>query len=437
MILRDGLLVGAKNHLFIGGCDTVELANTYGTPLYAMDELYIRQMCHEFVDAMNLHAPGGLVCYASKAFSTVAMCKLIEQEGLGLDVVSGGELYTALKANFPMERVTLHGSSKTPYEMRMAVELGVGHIVIDNQCEIPMLQRIAEEAGRNVRVQLRLNPGIDIDTHQYIRTAAVDSKFGLGIDDGEALQATKNIAHCPNLTLTGVHVHLGSQLFSLDPYITAIDLLTNFMALASAITGAELGEIILGGGFGVQYTQEDPPALRPCDIVKALARETKRQATRKGLGIPRLMIEPGRMIIAESGITLYTVSGLKAIPGIRTYLSVDGSMADNPRPAIYGAKYEAILANRANETPNNTYAIAGHACESGDIFGYDFRLPHPDIGDILAMFTTGAYHYAMASNYNRLPVPAVVFCRYGKSEPIVLRQTYEDIVRNDRVPSWM
>lgn len=437
MNLRDGLLIGVKNHLYVGGCDTVELANQFGTPLYIIDEVYLRTMCRAFVNAMDKYAPGGMVCYASKAFTSIAMCKIAEQEHMGLDVVSGGELYTACKAGFPMERITLHGSSKTYAEMCMAVDLGVGRIVIDNQSEIAVLQQIASEMGKHVCVQIRLNPGIDVKTHKYVKTASVDSKFGLGIDDGEALQAAKNISRCPNLCLTGVHVHLGSQIFEAEPYIRAVDRLTDFMALASAVTGTELTELIVGGGFGVQYTIADPPSINPQEITKLLAKETERQASRKGISIPRLILEPGRIIVAEAGVTLYTINGVKAIPGIRTYLSIDGSMADNPRPALYGSRYEVMLANRANEMPNNTYAIAGHACETGDVFGYEYQLPHPEIGDTLAMFTTGAYQYAMASHYNRVPMPAVVMVRYGKAEPVLVRESYDDIIRYDRVPSWL
>ena len=437
MNLRDGLFIGSNNHLYIGGCDAAELAERYGTPLYVLDEISIRNMCRAFVGAMETYAPGGMVCYASKAFSSTAIAKIVSQEGLGLDVVSGGELYTAIKAGVPMEHVTLHGSSKTSDEMEMAVEHGAGRVVIDNQTEIAMLQQIAQEMDKKVHVCIRINPNIEVSTHQYVKTAAVDSKFGLGIDDGEALQAAKNISRCPNLVLYGVHTHLGSQIFDMNPYIRAVDRLTDFMALASAVTGVEMTELILGGGFGVQYTIADPPTMNPKETVKTLANETARQAARKGIRAPRLILEPGRMIVAEAGITLYTATGIKAIPGIRTYLHVDGGMADNPRPALYGSRYEVLLANRAGDTPGNTYAIAGRACEMGDVFGFEYQLPHPEVGDILAMLNTGAYHYSMASHYNRLPVPAVVLTRYGKSEPIVVRETYEDLLRYDRIPEWV
>jgi len=437
MNLKEGFFVGSNNHFYIGGCDTVDLAERYGTPLYVMDDASIRNMCRAFVGAMETYAPGGMVSYASKAFSSTAIAKIVSQEKMGLDVVSGGELYTAIKAGVPMENVTLHGSAKTPYEMEMAVDYGVGRIVIDNQSEVPILQQIAKRLEKEVRVCIRINPGIEVSTHQYVKTAAVDSKFGLGIDDGEALQAAKNISRCPNLCLSGVHTHLGSQIFEVNPYVRAVDRLTDFMALASAVTGVEMTELIVGGGFGVQYTIADPPTMNPKEIVKLLANEAARQAARKGIRKLRLILEPGRIIVAEAGITLYTITGIKAIPGIRTYVNVDGSMADNPRPALYGSRYEALLANRASETPKNTYAIAGRACEMGDVFGFEYQFPHPEVGDILAMLSTGAYHYSMASHYNRLPIPAVVLTRYGKAEPIVIRETYQDLLRYDRVPDWV
>lgn len=437
MALREGLVIGAKHHLFIGGCDSVALAEEYGTPLYVIDEQYLRGMCKAFVSAVRAYAPGGEVCYASKAFSTTAMCRIAAQEDMGLDVVSGGELYTAVKAGYPMRRVTMHGNCKTPGEVRMAIDLGIGRIVIDNLSEIPMIQTIAAELDKTVFVAVRLNPDVPAHTHQSIQTATMDCKFGLGIDDGRALQAVKRISACPNLLLTGVHVHIGSQIFDMEPYLKAINRLTDFMLLASAVTGKEIRELIIGGGFGVRYTEADPPTVDPRQAVKAIAQALDYQARRKGLHVPNLLLEPGRIIVAEAGIMLYTVGMVKHISGLRTYIGVDGGMMDNPRVALYGGKYEALLANRADAPPDGTFAIAGRACEQGDVLGLSFQLPKPEIGDILAMPTAGAYQYSMASNYNRVPVPAVVLTRYGKSSVIVKRQTYEDIVQYDRVPNWL
>lgn len=437
MALRDGLMVGALHHLFIGGCDAVSLAEEYGTPLYVLDELYIREMCRTFMSAMNTYAPGGMVHYASKAFSSVALCKIIAQEGLGLDVVSGGELITALEAGVPMERVTLHGNSKTAEEVYMAMQHGVGNIVIDNRSEIPMLQAIAAELDIVVKVQLRMNPGIDAHTHKSVLTATTDCKFGMGIDDGEAQQAVVMLQRCPNLLLTGVHIHIGSQIFDLEPYLQAVDRLTDFMMLATAVYGKALSDLIVGGGFGVRYTGDDPPTVNPHEVIRILSRAIQDETEKKGLPLPRLVLEPGRIIVAEAGVALYRVCSIKHIANSRTYIGIDGGMTDNPRYALYGSKYEALLANRADVAPVGEYAIAGRACESGDVLGYDFLLPEPSIGDIIAVPTAGAYQYSMASNYNRVPFPAVVLARYGKSAPIVRRQRYEEVMQYDQVPSWL
>ncbi len=435
--LREGLVVGARHHLFIGGCDAVELIREYGSPLYVVDEVFLRGKCKDFVNATGTYAPGGMVCYASKAFSTTAMCKMVCQEGMGLDVVSGGELFTAMQAGFPMDRVTLHGNCKTPAEVRFAMEAGVSRIVVDGYSEIPMLQEIAKDLGKRAEVQVRLNPGIAAKTHKAIQTATSDCKFGLGIDDGEALRAVKMIAACPNLRLIGVHVHIGSQIFEIEPYLRAVERMTDFMMLASAIAGPELEELSLGGGFGVHYSEDDPPTVDIAEFVARISEEVSRQAALKGMAKPRLILEPGRIIVAEAGVMLYTVGGVKAIPGIRTYVSVDGGMMDNPRVALYNGKYEAILANRADEPSTGTFAIAGRACETGDVLGMAFRLPMPEVGDIIAVPTAGAYQYSMASHYNRVPTPAVVLVRYGKSDPIVVRERYEDVVQYDRIPSWL
>jgi len=436
MELREGLFIGARDHLYIGGCDAVALAQEFGTPLYVLDEMYLRSICKAFVGAMNAYAPGGIVRYASKAFCAMAMCRIAQQEGMGLDVVSGGELYTAYKAGFPMDRVALHGNCKTPHELTMAIDLGVSDIIIDGKNEIELIDSIAGQFSRRVNVQIRVNPDIDVKTHPSVHTSGSDSKFGLGIDNGEALSAVKMILACRNLRLTGVHTHLGSQIFSLDPYLKAVDRLTDFMVLSAAVTGAQMTELTIGGGFGVRYTEDDPESMRPDAAVRAIAQEVERQAGRKGLSVPRLILEPGRIIVAEAGVMLYTVSGVKRIPGVCGYAMIDGGMMDNPRPALYDARYRALLANRGRDRPAERLRIAGRACEDGDTFG-EYSLPSPEPGDILAMLTAGAYQYAMASRYNRVPVPAVVMAHFGKAEPIVERERYDDIVRLDRIPNWL
>lgn len=437
MRLREGLEIGARHHLYIGGCDTVALAEEYGTPLYVVDEQYLRGMCRAFVDSVNAYAPGGRVSYASKAFCTMAMCRIVEQERMGLDVVSGGELYTAKQAGFPMDRVTMHGNSKTPDEVRLAISLDVAHIVVDSLSEIAMLQQLAAEQGKIVKLLLRMNPGIAARTHRSVQTAVKDCKFGLDLEDGDALQAAKMIGSCENLLLDGVHVHIGSQIFEVEPYLRATDRLMEFLVLASAVCGRELEHLVIGGGFGVQYTQDDPPTVDPRNMVRRIAEEIAYQAQQHGLKMPRLGLEPGRIIIAESAVALYTVHSIKHIDGVRNYVGIDGGMMDNPRVALYGGRYEALLANRADERPVDLYAIAGRACESGDLLGMDYPLPEPKVGDILAMSVAGAYQYSMASNYNRVPFPAVVLARYSKSALIVARQRYEDIVQYDRMPSWL
>lgn len=434
MFLRDGLFIGARHHLFVGECDTVELVREFGTPLYVLDEQYLRQQCRKFRSAMQRYASGGVVSYASKAFSNVAVCRILDEEQMSLDVVSAGELYTARKAGFPMERVSLHGNCKTPEEIRMAVEWDVGHIILDNLSEIPLIQETAARCGKVVSVMIRLNPGIDTHTHSAVQTARTDCKFGLGIDDGEALAAVKQVAMCPNLHLTGVHTHLGSQIFDVTPYLMAIERLTDFMLLSSVVTGKELTELNLGGGFGVRYTPEDPPTPDIDEWLKKISVFLERQSARKGLRVPKLFIEPGRSLIAEAGVALYTVGAIKEIPDIRTYVSVDGGMADNPRVALYGARYQALLANRAGERASHQIALAGRACESGDVLGYDFMLPYPEIGDVVAILTAGAYHMSMASHYNRVSTPAVVLARYGKAELISKRQTMDELTQYDVLP---
>lgn len=319
----------------------------------------------------------------------------------------------------------------------MAMKLGIGNIVIDNRSEIPMLQAVAEDLGIVMPVQLRLNPDIGADTHKAVQTATADCKFGMGIDDSEAQQAATMLTRCANLKLTGVHVHIGSQIFETEPYLEALDKLTDFMMLATAITGQEQTDLIIGGGFGVRYTQEDPPTVNPAEAVRILSRALARLSEEKRLPRPRLILEPGRILIAEAGMALYTVHSIKSVAGTRTYVGIDGGMTDNPRFALYGSKYEAVIANRADAAPDGVYAIAGRICESGDVLGYDFPLAAPELGDIIAMPTAGAYQYSMASNYNRVTHPAVVLARYGKSALMVRRQRYEDVVQYDKMPSWL
>ena len=438
MALRQDYAAGPGHHLYLAGCDLAALAQEHGTPLYVYDERYLRAQCRAFKGAMDAYAPnGGEVHYASKAFCTTAMCRIAAQEGLGLDVVSGGELYTARRAGFPMARVTLHGNAKTIAEMEMALEYGVGRYIVDNLSEISELQELAAARGKKMGVLIRLNPGIDAHTFRAVQTARTDCKFGLGVSDGEALEALKRIARCSNLELYGLHTHIGSQIFETEPFLQAVDCLTDFAVLASVVTGLPVREMIVGGGFGVRYTDKDPPSLDPRETVRRIAQHLERACAMKGIPVPKLAIEPGRAIAAEAGAALYTVRAVKEIPGVRKYVSLDGGMTDNPRFALYGAAYQAFLANRAGERPVERVALAGRACESGDMFGYDFILPRVAVGDIVLMPTAGAYQYSMASNYNRVPAPKVLLLKNGGAETIVERQRYEDVAQYDRLPEYL
>ena len=436
MTLREGLSIGARRRLFVGGCDTVELANMYGTPLYVMDEASVRKNCRAFVRAMAEHAPEGSVYYASKALCVTAILRMAQQEGLGVDVVSGGELQTALQAGIPMDKVIYHGNVKTEEELAMAVRLGVGRLVVDSLDEIQPLQQAAQREGRVQSVLLRINPGVDAHTHRAVQTARTDCKFGMGIDDGEALRAIKLVLACKNLRLTGLHTHIGSQLFSMQPYVQAMDKLTDFMVLATVVIGCELEELNLGGGFGARYVDEDEPPMIYTSI-RYIAQTLRSMCSRKGMKPPRLMVEPGRSIVAEAGVALYRVHAVKRLPGVRTYVALDGSMADNPRPMLYQSPYTALLANRAGEPETETVALAGRACESGDVLMWEARLPQVQVGDIVAMLSAGAYQYSMASHTNRIPNPAMVLAYYGKSAPIVERERFEDMPRMDRMPNGL
>lgn len=425
-----------NGHLMIGGCDTVELAKEYGTPLYVMDEDYIRSIMKQYVGTIKKSGAKGKVLYASKACLTLALCKIAAQEGLGLDVVSSGELYTAVAADFPRKLIYMHGNNKTAYDIEFAVKEGIGNIVIDNFYEIDLIDEFAKQYGKKMNVSLRIKPGIDAHTHDYIKTATIDSKFGLGIEDGQALAAIKAILEKDNLCFTGFHCHIGSQIFELEPFRMEVDLLIDFALEVQKETGHLIKEINFGGGFGITYTSEDEP-LKPEEYLQALIAKLKDRCAKDNIPVFDLVIEPGRSIVGESGITLYTVSSIKDIKGVRKYVSVDGGMPDNPRYALYQAKYNAVIANKADEQRDDKVTVAGRCCESGDMLIYDIDIQKPESGDILAVFSTGAYNYSMASNYNKIPVPAIVLAKDGKSEVMVKRQTFDDLIKNDVIPSWI
>lgn len=431
MFVSDNLNVNENGNLTIGGVDTTALAQQYGTPLYVFDEEKIRDSCRRFKDSIDRFYGGkGMVCYASKAFSCMEMCRIVNDEGLGLDVVSGGELYTAIKAGFDVSKIGYHGNNKTDEELRYAVSVGVGHIIVDNISELEHLEKIAGELGKKPHIMFRIKPGIDAHTHSFVKTGQIDSKFGFALETGEAFEAVKEAVQCKNLDFMGVHCHIGSQIFDIEPFEEAARVMLDFIAKIKNELNYEVRELNLGGGFGIKYLNEHDPAPfetymeRVSEVVKSRCEEL-------GITMPAILIEPGRSIAAPAGITLYTVGARKEIPGIRTYVSVDGGMCDNPRYILYQSEYEAVVANKAGQERDERVTIAGKCCESGDLIGENMPLQHAESGDIIAVLATGAYNYSMASNYNRIPRPAVVFVKNGESRIAVKRESYEDIVRND------
>ena len=430
-MLTDGLNINEKGHLTIGGCDTVELAETYGTPLYVMNEEVIRQALRAYVQSMETYYPqGGRVAYASKACCFLEMYRIAAQEGCGADVVSGGELYTALRAGMPVERLYFHGNNKPEGELRMALEAGVGRIVVDNPAELRRLSSIAQDMGSTAAILLRVTPGIDAHTHQFIRTGQIDSKFGLTLENGEALAAAREALSLPGIDLKGFHCHIGSQIFDVDPFAQAADVMLRFMARVRGETGATLTELNLGGGFGIRYTDRDQPKSFGA-YMKQVSAVMSQTAAELDFPLPFIILEPGRSVAAPAGITLYTVGAVKSIPGVREYVSVDGGMGDNPRYALYKAAYTVVAANRMREPNTRVMTISGRCCESGDLIQENVPLPDCEHGDILAVLGTGAYNYSMSSNYNRLPRPAVVMVMDGTSRVVVKGETYEDLIRND------
>jgi len=425
--------INSQGHLEVSGCDTVELAKKFGTPLYVLDETRIRQNCRDYVAGLAEAYPETQVCYAGKAFLCRAICCLVEQEGLGLDVVSGGELFTALKAGFPPEKIYFHGNNKSREELALALENGMGYLVVDGLYELELLRELLGGTGKRQRVLLRLAPGVEAHTHVYIQTGQEDSKFGLAINGGQALRAVKTVLESPYLELAGFHAHIGSQIFDLTSYEVAAGILGRFMVEVRRETGFIAKVLNLGGGLGIRYTREDKP-LPVREAAKRTGQMVREVFAALDYPWPKLVLEPGRSIVGDAGVTLYTIGNIKTIPGIRRYVMVDGGMADNPRVALYQAVYEAVVANKAGRPAGEVVTVAGKACESGDILIRDIPLAAPEPGDILAVFATGAYTYSMASNYNRLPRPAVVLAANGQGELIVARETYEQIVANDLLP---
>lgn len=422
--------INDRGNLEIGGCDTVELVKEFGTPLYVYDTALIKERARGFKETFEKMGVKAQVAYASKAFSSVAIYQLMDEEGMSLDVVSAGELYTAIQAGFPADRIHLHGNNKSKEELTMALHYGIGCIVVDNFFEIELLKEVVAEVQKSVNILIRVTPGIEAHTHDYILTGQEDSKFGFDLNNGQADQALELSLEQPFINVLGVHCHIGSQIFETTGFILAADKIVGKMAEWKRTLGFTPTVLNLGGGFGIRYTEEDQP-LEPYQYVEKIVHHVQDAAATNELEMPEIWIEPGRSLVGDAGTTLYQVGSTKEVPDTRTYLAVDGGMSDNIRPALYDAKYEAILANKATQKNAKTYAIAGKCCESGDMLIWDLPLPEASPGDILAVFCTGAYGYSMASNYNRLVKPAVVFVENGEARLVVKRETLEDLVKND------
>lgn len=416
------------NHLEIGGVDLVKLAVDYGTPLFVYDEADIRYRCRQYKKFLRSDKFDTELIYAGKAFTSLAICRLIQEEGFSLDVASGGELYVADRAGFPAERIYMHGNNKTPAELAMALRLDVGYIVVDSFDELRLLEALAKKADKRPKILLRITPGIQPSTHKYIQTGQVDSKFGFGLKDGAALTAVEESLHASALDLVGLHLHIGSQIFALHSFSKAIE---NIIAFAKEVVKKRdfnITQLNLGGGLGIKYGASDEPSSIK-QFCQTIVAGVESEINKTGLAPPKILVEPGRSITGSAGITLYTVGTIKKIKGVRTYVSVDGGMSDNLRPMLYGAKYDALLANKINDRPTERVTIAGKHCETGDILIKDVLLPKLEIGDIICTPATGAYGYAMANNYNRQPRPAVIMVSEGGVKQIIRRESYEDLLR--------
>ncbi|SER44706.1 diaminopimelate decarboxylase [Salisediminibacterium halotolerans] len=422
--------INEQGRLEIGGADTSELAQTYGTPLYVYDVKDIRNRAEAFKKAFDAESVDYQVAYASKAFSCLAMFQLADELGLSLDVCSGGELYTALEAEFPVERIHFHGNNKTPDELEMAVRAGIGCIVADNFTELTWLMGIAEAEKKIVNVLLRITPGVEAHTHEYISTGQEDSKFGFDLNSGQAKKAIELTLNHDYIHLQGVHSHIGSQIFRSEGFEQAVKEIYRSLAVWKDELGYYPEVLNVGGGFGIRYNKHDEP-LPLESYIEPMVTAAREEAAKIGENVPEIWIEPGRALVGEAGTTIYTIGSRKDIPHLRTYLSVDGGMTDNIRPALYQAEYEAVLANKADRACDELVSIAGRCCESGDMLIWDLQLPKSETGDLLAVASTGAYGYAMASNYNRMLRPAVVFVENGEHECVIERESYTDLLRNE------
>ncbi|MCA1039739.1 diaminopimelate decarboxylase [Bacillus infantis] len=430
MFFHGTARVNGQSHLEIGGMDTVELVKQFGTPVYVYDVALIRERARGFRQTFEELGVKSQVAYASKAFSSIAMIQLAEEEGLSLDVVSGGELYTALAAEFPVERIHFHGNNKSREELEMALHYGVGCIVVDNFDELELLKSVCKSKNTKTKILLRVTPGIEAHTHDYILTGQEDSKFGFDLQNGQAETALKQAISSPWLETLGIHCHIGSQIFETTGFILAAEKIFEKLSIWKKELAYEPAVLNLGGGFGIRYTDEDAP-IAASKYVEEIISEVKKLAGSFKMEMPEIWIEPGRSLVGDAGTTLYKTGSRKDVPNVRHYLAVDGGMSDNIRPALYQAKYEAVLANRPLEKAEETVSIAGKCCESGDMLIWDLPLPKAEREDLLAVFCTGAYGYSMANNYNRIPRPPVVFVENGEARLVVKRESFEDLIRLD------
>lgn len=424
-----GFFINENGYLEVSGVDLVSIAKKYKTPLYVYDESKIRENCSRYIKSLKLNYPEFKVLYAGKAFLIKELCRLVQEEGLGIDAVSGGEIFTALSSGVLPSDIYLHGNVKTKDELTIAIKNKIGGIIIDSYEEIDDIAKISSNFSHRTPVLLRVIPGIKPSTHEYIITGNQDTKFGLDINNGSALKAIKKIINSKTLEFQGIHCHIGSQIFQIESFQETAKIMINFINYLKTKENIDVKTLNLGGGLGIRYTQNDtPPDIEI--FIEKITNTVKSLINSYNLNLPILMFEPGRSIVGESGLTLYKVQTIKEIPGIRKYIIVDGGMTDNIRPALYNAKYEAVIANKANQKPQEIATIAGRCCESGDILIKDIKLPPTKKGDIIAIFSTGAYNYSMANNYNCLPRPGVLFIKNTKERMVVKPETYEDLLIN-------
>ena len=423
----NGSMTVDEKVLHIGGVSCIELSENYSTPLYVIDEKLVRQNCRDYVEHFKVKERNNKVAYAGKAFLPMYMCELIKEEGLYLDVVSGGELYTAHKSGFDMERIIFHGNNKTLDEIQMGIDLGVGIFVVDNFYELNLIEKICEEKSAVQNIYFRITPGIEAHTHEYIKTGQIDSKFGFTLVNGDLYKAIESMSNYKNINLIGLHAHIGSQIFDVEPFLDEVNIMMNLVKEIKDIYGIEIKEVDLGGGIGVYYTQGDEPKTIK-EFCETIVKRADEICDKINIKVPTLIIEPGRSIIANAGSTLYEVGSIKTIKDVRTYVSVNGGMTDNIRPSLYQAGYECAIVNKIGEEKLSQVTVAGKCCESGDILISDTDIMDIKSGDILITSSTGAYGYSMASNYNKIPKPAVVSVIDGKSKIVCKRQNYKDLL---------